>query len=145
MIREAIIKVDKRGVMDSQGILIPGYKKVYLRTAGRDSVLDSEQLKHPYAMQGYVVGWFATKANMASGYTIQELSPEERDEFGKNAFRIISLKGTTVAQINLKKGTVRFADNEYYADNMKMRYKSPMAFHRLFIDNTNKAKKAFGV
>ncbi len=145
MIKKIIesIYVDRRGVMDTQGILIPGYKKVYLRAKGHNSTLSSELLDKPFASQSAVLGWFATRANMAQGYIIQELNSIEQKEFG-DAFRIIGIKGTTIAKFNLKKGVVYFLDNEVYAETTKIKYQTPMAFHRLFIDD-NKSKVALGV
>jgi len=138
--------VDKRGVMDTQGKSLDsmGLTKVYLRNKDHRSTPDSKQTKMPYFDQDKIIGWFATKPNNAYGYIVQELTKEEKSEFG-GAFRVYSDKGTTIVKFNLPKGKVYFLDNEYYRETDKVKYQSAMAYTRLFVDDTHQAKKAFKV
>ncbi len=143
--------VDKKGVMvDLDGIDgdIPqeDLKNVYVRGKDHSSTaMDSELTKMYGANQKDVIGWFATKYNMSEGYVIQELSSADSKEFGKDAFRIYYHKGTNVVKFDLKKGKVYFIDNSYYAENDKVKWQTPMAYHRLFIDNSAKAFKKFNI
>ena len=129
----------------SQGVPQEDLKNTWVRTKDYpSSTLDSEQLKMPDANQRKVVGWFATKYNMAYGWVIQEASDLDKKEFGKDVFRIYSDKGTSIAKFDLKKGKVYYLDNEAYEEG-KIKFERPFMYDRLLIDNNKKAFKAFGI
>lgn len=93
-----------------------------------------------------LVGWFANKYNMASGWSIFVASPEDKSEFGSDVFRTYTDKthSTSIIKFNLKKGTYAFLDNKAYEEgDIKFEKMSP--YSRLLIDNVGKAYNAFGI
>lgn len=92
------------------------------------------------ANEKMIAGWIATKANMAGGYAIYLIGKAEQKDFGKNAIRLVWKKGTTIAKIDAKKGKLIFIDNEAYTEG-EVKYQTPMAYDRLFIDDSINGKK----
>jgi hypothetical protein len=121
----------------------PKFKKVWIRTS-KETTPDADSMQRKFG--GDIYGFLATKHNLAAGYIISSLSKYEKEEFGKDSFRVSSEKTftTTIAKIDLKAGKVIFLDNEAYEEG-EIKWQSPMAFDRLVIDNNEKALKAFNV
>ncbi len=147
MYKTFLESVDKKGVMASQGRPLDsmGCTNCYLRVGKYPyTSLDKDYAKMYQANQDKVIGWFATKNNMAVGYTVQELSEFDKKEFtGKGVFRIYSNTGTSIVKINLQKGKVYFLDNEHYLETDKIKWLSPMSYHRLFVDDTPQAMRGW--
>lgn len=89
-------------------------------------------------------GWFATKENMAAGWTLTFLTEFEKDWLSNagvgdmpmdRIFRITSEKGTTLARFNFKAGTVSFFDNAYLCETDIPRFQRPQPYNRVFIDH----------
>ena len=93
-----------------------------------------------------IIGWFATKANMAAGYTIYQATAHDKKEFGKDVFRIynISKDIAGIVKFNLKKGTMKFIDAKAYEEG-NVKFLSAMPYDRIRIDNHMKAFKAFNI
>lgn len=145
-------EVDKKGVtVGPDGATPQEYlKNVYVRSSkhpntapGVSGVSNYNSL--PFADKNIIVGWFATKHNIAEGYVIQEIDSYSKKEFGKDSFRVFWSKGTTIVKFDLKKGKVFFIDNDHYKETDKVKWQRGMAYHRLFIDNNNPSFKAFNI
>ena len=119
------------------------FKKVWIRIS-KETTPDAESMQRKFG--GDIYGFLATKHNLAAGYIVSSLNKSEKEEFGKDAFRVSSEKTftTTIAKIDLKVGKVIFLDNEAYEEG-EIKWQSPMVFDRLIIDNNEKALKAFNV
>ena len=123
-------------------------KRVFLREPGSKSSTDSSKVGRKY---GEPLGWFATKDNMAFGWTIYELDNADKAWFSsekvstKGVFRIVSHNGnTTLVKFDLSKNKVWFFDNEEYEKTNDIVFeKKPVTFDRLFIDD--KKEKYFEV
>jgi len=147
MIREILqrFSVDKNGVTIGDGYAIPvnKMKNVYIR-GYRNPVTNFGDLLTTDVQFDKVIGWFDTKNNPA-GYVVTTMTDEDKEEFGEDAFRIFSDKGTTVAKFDFKKGNVYFFDNEYYTRYYGVKFQSPMKYKRFFIDNQEEILKMFGL
>ena len=116
-------------------------KRGLLREPSHPTTSTSGEYSHAMADKNNVVGFLGTKHNNAEGYAIYTLSSDEAKEFGKDAFRIVWSKGTTIVKFNFRDGKVIFIDNEAYADG-ELKWQSPMGYDRIVVDNTPKALKA---
>ena len=145
------LEIDKQGVtIDPKGIEgdIPQktLKNVYVRGVNHSNTIPDAKMYSEYKFnQANVVGWFATKANIAEGYVITIPDSEDKKEFGKEVFRIYWSKGTTIVKFDLKKGKVYFLDNNYYEENNKVKWQSPISYQRFFVDNNKDSFKAFKI
>lgn len=93
-----------------------------------------------------LIGWFASKHNMAFGWSIFETTPEEKAEFGDDAKRTYSgrTRSMSIAKFNLVKGTYAFLDNKAYEDGV-VKYQRPSPYNRIRIENTPRAARAFKI
>jgi len=145
------IEVDKKGVIvDPKGLKgnIPqeNLKNAYVRDENHANSIPDSDIKKMYKFeQSKIVGWFATKYNMAEGYIVTILDSEDKKEFGKDAFRVYWGKGTTIVKIDLIKGKISFLDNKVYEDESKIKWQRPMAYDRFFIDNKKESFRVFDI
>jgi len=120
-------------------------KRIEIRVEGRSTHVDAKVRKLGIDSHR-VIGWFATKYNKAAGYVIFEPTQYEKEEFGKDCFRIYNANHDIggIVTFNLKKGTVKFIDDEAYVEG-EIKFLSAMPYSRLFIDNNSRSIKAFNV
>lgn len=111
------------------------YKMVFIRDSDRGSIFEQGAAKLGLREED-VIGWFATPANNAYGYTIFKPSKEIRNEFGYEAFQVYNVGKdvATVVKFNLDLGRVSFFDNSQYEASGKVTWLSGIKFDRLFID-----------
>lgn len=83
-----------------------------------------------------VVGWFANKYNMAFGWKLLKLTPEEQAEFGTTALRTYSCQTetTSIIKINPFTGTYAFLDNQAYLEG-EVKFEKMEAYNRLIMDD----------
>ena len=113
-------------------------KTVFVRPDNRGS----EDVAH--GKGGDPIGWYATRHNMAEGWTIYPLSYVDKKWFSKTneptkgVYRTWSSNGnTTLVKFDLEKGTVDYFNSKKYEDSEDQGIyweKHPMKFDRLFID-----------
>lgn len=134
----------RRPVKESYDRMQPDMKRVYLRSDGRYTHPDVPSDIVPPLDVENCVGWFSTSRNPALGHSLFILTPEDKAEFGNDAFRQATSKGTSIVKLNLKTGTVSFLDNDAY-ENGNIKYLPASAYRKLYIDGSPKARKAFGI
>lgn len=113
-------------------------KNVFIRPDNRGS----EDVAH--GKGGEPIGWYATRYNMAAGWTIYSLSDADKKWFNKansptkGVYRTWSIHGnTTLVKIDAEKGTVDYFDSKKYenSEDQGIYWENhPTKFDRLFID-----------
>ena len=88
--------------------------------------------------QNNVVGWMSNKYNPAAGWSLHELSEEEKSEFATDDnlfFRTYSdsTESTAIIRINITTGKYSFIDNEFYIEGHVV-YDRPENYKMLCID-----------
>lgn len=94
-----------------------------------------------------IIGWFATKYNMATGWHIFTATEYDKAIFGSGVFRVYSEKteSSSIIKFNLKTGTYAFLNNEKYENENIIKFQRMSSYNRLFIEPTFKARKEFNV
>ena len=121
-------------------------KRVYVRAPGsRHTTPDSPWYLDTPLDIDLCIGWFATVYNPAVGHSIYALTDYEKAEFGDDAFRQATEKGTSIVKFNLKTGMVWFSETGDDYNEGELKYQRPVAYRKLYIDNTPTAFAAFGI
>lgn len=83
-----------------------------------------------------VIGWFATKYNMAFGWALLRLTENEQAEFGPTAIRTYSSQTNTcnIVKINPVTGTYAFLDNEAYLEG-QVKFDRMESYNRIVIND----------
>jgi hypothetical protein len=120
-------------------------KRAEVRKEKSAKTLDPEEKKIGLESKD-IVGWFATKYNMAFGYNVFKATEDEKKEFGNDVFRTFSHKSMTasIAKINLKSGMVCFVDNAAYTEG-DLKWGAWMPYNRFVIDNDRESFDAFNI
>ena len=132
------------------------YPRLLIREYGQQSSIDDLKKVSFYdgRIGDNVIGWFATKNNMAFGWTL--IKPDKNDiayikKNGmnpKDIFRSVGFHGTNFVKINLKTGTYAFADNQYELETDKLKFDKMSKYNRLVVDNykgDGRELKALGI
>jgi len=108
-------------------------KNVTIRTDGLKTTPDKESLATSFG--GSVIGFLATKYNLASGYIVSTVTEDEIKEFGSGVVRISSEKTltTSIGIINAEKGTVQFLNNDAYLEG-NIKFLRAEKYDRLIVD-----------
>lgn len=93
-----------------------------------------------------LIGWFANKYNLASGWHLYKATDAEKREFGRDVVRSFSdwKKTTSIIRFNLTTGTYAFVDNEAYL-NGDVRFDKMTAYDRIIIEPTDLAYAEFNI
>ena len=112
-------------------------KRTIYRKSGEQSHLEPEATKLFNLRQEDVLGWFATKQNIAFGWCLINTTDAEKEEFGSDALRTYSYRteSTCIVKINPEKGTYAFIDNEAYT-NGEIKFDKMTPYNRLVVDVT---------
>ena len=122
--------------------VVNGLKRVSVRAKGRTTTTNSNDFGTFNNNNFEVVGWFATKNNMAYGWGIYKLDKHDikwLKESGlkdlKGVMRTASDKGTSIAKFNLEKGTYAFVDNEHFENTDLIKFEKMSPYNRLLVDD----------
>lgn len=80
-----------------------------------------------------VIGWMNNSHNIGGGWSVHKATEEEKKEFGRNAVRIHSDKGTTIAKIYLTSGSFSVVDNEAYEAG-ELKFDKPTPYRMVLVD-----------